>query len=54
MPSSGRPGKVVAQLRAYTEAGIEELAVRWFDSEDSAGLEFLATDVPPQPRPAAA
>jgi alkanesulfonate monooxygenase SsuD/methylene tetrahydromethanopterin reductase-like flavin-dependent oxidoreductase (luciferase family) len=44
----GTPEEVVAQLRGYEEAGVAELAARWFDAEDVEGLELLATDVLPR------
>ena len=44
----GTPEEVVAQLRAYAEAGITELAVRWFDAEDIEGIEILAHEVMPR------
>ena len=50
----GTPSEVVAQLRAYAEAGIAEVSVRWFDAEDLDGLALLATEVLPQLAPAAA
>ena len=50
----GTPSEVVAQLRAYAEAGIAEFSVRWFDAEDIEGLELLASTVLPHLDPATA
>jgi F420-dependent oxidoreductase-like protein len=47
-PIIGTPDEVVAQLRAYEAAGIDEVAAQWFDADDIEGLEVLATDVLPR------
>jgi alkanesulfonate monooxygenase SsuD/methylene tetrahydromethanopterin reductase-like flavin-dependent oxidoreductase (luciferase family) len=55
----GTPEEVVAQIRAYADAGITELAVHWFGVDDLEGLQVLADEVlpylgPVTPEPAAA
>ena len=41
------PAGVVAALRAYAAAGVEELIIQWFGMEDLAGLQLLAEQVLP-------
>ena len=50
----GSPDEVVAQLRAYGEAGIAEVSVQWYDAEDLEGLELLANSVLPRLGPTTA
>ena len=48
VPLVGTPEEVAAQLRAYGEAGIAEVALQWFDAEDVEGLEVLAREILPR------
>jgi alkanesulfonate monooxygenase SsuD/methylene tetrahydromethanopterin reductase-like flavin-dependent oxidoreductase (luciferase family) len=48
VPLIGTPEEVVAQIRAYEEAGIAEVTLQWFAVDDSEGLEVLSTEVRPQ------
>jgi alkanesulfonate monooxygenase SsuD/methylene tetrahydromethanopterin reductase-like flavin-dependent oxidoreductase (luciferase family) len=50
----GTPEEVVAQIRAYAETGIVEVAVHWFGIDDVEGLDVLAAEVLPQLAPATA
>jgi alkanesulfonate monooxygenase SsuD/methylene tetrahydromethanopterin reductase-like flavin-dependent oxidoreductase (luciferase family) len=43
----GSPEEVVALLRAYEAAGIDEVEAKWVDPDDVAGLELLAGEVLP-------
>jgi F420-dependent oxidoreductase-like protein len=44
----GTPDMVVQQIKAYAEAGVEELMLQWFDLDDIDGLRAFATSVLPQ------
>jgi F420-dependent oxidoreductase-like protein len=44
----GTPDAVVEQIKAYAEAGVEELMLQWFDIDDIDGLQAFATSVLPQ------
>jgi F420-dependent oxidoreductase-like protein len=44
----GTPEQVVEQIRAYEQAGVEELMVNWLTVDDIAGLQLLADEVLPQ------
>jgi alkanesulfonate monooxygenase SsuD/methylene tetrahydromethanopterin reductase-like flavin-dependent oxidoreductase (luciferase family) len=44
----GAPDQVVSELRAYADAGVEELIVQWFGMDDLDGLQILAERVLPQ------
>ena len=48
VPMIGTPEEVVAQIRAYEAAGIAEVTLQWFDTDDVEGLEMLAAEVLPQ------
>ena len=48
VPLIGTPEEVVAQIRAYEEAGIGEMTLQWFAVDDVEGLEVLAAEVLPQ------
>jgi regulatory protein len=41
----GTPDVLIERLRAYVAAGAEEIMLQWFEQEDIAGLEALATTV---------
>ncbi len=43
----GTPEEVVAQLRAYTDVGLDELMIHWTVSGDIEGLGLLAEYVLP-------
>jgi alkanesulfonate monooxygenase SsuD/methylene tetrahydromethanopterin reductase-like flavin-dependent oxidoreductase (luciferase family) len=43
----GTPETVVAQIRAYAEAGVDELVIQWFGVDDIDGLNVLANEVLP-------
>lgn len=43
----GTPEEVVAQLRAYTDVGLDELMLHWMVSGDFEGLRLLAEYVLP-------
>jgi alkanesulfonate monooxygenase SsuD/methylene tetrahydromethanopterin reductase-like flavin-dependent oxidoreductase (luciferase family) len=43
----GTPGEVVAQIRAYASAGVDEFLVEWAGVDDIEGLEVLAEQVLP-------
>lgn len=47
VPFLGTPEAIVAQIRAYQDAGISEVTLQWFDTEDVEGLEVLASEVLP-------
>lgn len=47
VPFLGTPEAIVAQIRAYQDAGISEVTLQWFDTEDVEGLEILASEVLP-------
>jgi alkanesulfonate monooxygenase SsuD/methylene tetrahydromethanopterin reductase-like flavin-dependent oxidoreductase (luciferase family) len=44
----GTPDQVVHTIRAYAEAGAEELFIQWFGVEDLDGLQLVAEQVLPQ------
>jgi F420-dependent oxidoreductase-like protein len=44
----GTPDMVVQQIKAYADAGVEELMLQWFDLDDIDGLRAFATSVLPQ------
>jgi alkanesulfonate monooxygenase SsuD/methylene tetrahydromethanopterin reductase-like flavin-dependent oxidoreductase (luciferase family) len=48
VPIIGTPEEVVAQVRAYEAAGIAEVTLQWFDTDDVEGLEVLAAEVLPR------
>jgi alkanesulfonate monooxygenase SsuD/methylene tetrahydromethanopterin reductase-like flavin-dependent oxidoreductase (luciferase family) len=48
VPVVGTPEEVVTQLRAYDNAGISEVTLQWFDTDDLAGLQVLAAEVLPE------
>src|SRR6266700_1775423 len=41
----GTPDMVVQQIKAYADAGVEELMLQWFDLDDIDGLRAFATSV---------
>jgi len=41
----GTPDMVVEQIKAYADAGVEELMLQWFDLDDIEGLRAFATSV---------
>jgi len=41
----GTPDMIVKQIAAYTNAGVEELILQWFDMDDIQGLRTLAESV---------
>jgi F420-dependent oxidoreductase-like protein len=43
----GTPDEVLEQMRAYAEAGVEELFLQWFDLDDLDGLRGFAESVLP-------
>ncbi|HEX5692186.1 MAG TPA: hypothetical protein VFX76_19355, partial [Roseiflexaceae bacterium] len=45
---AGSADDVVAQIKAYADAGVEELMVRWIDFGDLDGLRAFAEDVLPR------
>src|SRR6266567_3087779 len=45
---AGTPDMVVEQIKAYAEAGVEELMLQWFDLDDIEGLRAFAASVLPQ------
>lgn len=44
----GSRAEIIEQLRAYAEAGVEELVLQWFDPQDVEGLEIFAQEILPQ------
>ena len=44
----GTPGEVIEQIKAYDNAGADELMLQWFDLDDIDGLRAFATSVLPQ------
>ena len=42
---AGPPEVVIEQIRAYEQAGVEELMLEWFDPDDIESAEAFATDV---------
>jgi alkanesulfonate monooxygenase SsuD/methylene tetrahydromethanopterin reductase-like flavin-dependent oxidoreductase (luciferase family) len=47
-PLIGTPEDVAARMREYAAAGVEELILSWYDTEDVEGLELLARHVLPR------
>lgn len=47
-PIVGTPDNVVQQIRAYAEAGLEELILQWFDVDDIEGLQMYAEHILPR------
>jgi alkanesulfonate monooxygenase SsuD/methylene tetrahydromethanopterin reductase-like flavin-dependent oxidoreductase (luciferase family) len=43
----GTPEDVISQILAYEAAGINEIVMQWFGSDDIEGLEMLASEVLP-------
>jgi alkanesulfonate monooxygenase SsuD/methylene tetrahydromethanopterin reductase-like flavin-dependent oxidoreductase (luciferase family) len=46
----GGPGEAIAEMRAYADAGVEELIMQWFGMDDLEGLQLLAEQVLPHLR----
>jgi F420-dependent oxidoreductase-like protein len=44
----GTPDMVIKQIRAYQDAGVQELMLQWFDMDDIDGLHAFAETVLPQ------
>lgn len=44
----GTPEQVVERIRAFAEAGVEELMLQWLDLDDSDGLRVFAEAVMPE------
>ena len=44
----GNAEQILSQIRAYAQAGVDELMLQWFDLEDSDGLRAFATSVLPR------
>jgi alkanesulfonate monooxygenase SsuD/methylene tetrahydromethanopterin reductase-like flavin-dependent oxidoreductase (luciferase family) len=42
---AGTPEVVIEQIRAYEQAGVEELMLEWFPADDVEGAQAFATDV---------
>jgi len=42
---AGSPEIAIEQIRAYEQAGVEELMLEWFPADDVEGAEAFATDV---------
>jgi F420-dependent oxidoreductase-like protein len=45
---AGTPDDVVSQIRAYAEAGAQEIMLQWLDMDDLDGLRALASTVLPE------
>ncbi len=43
----GAPERIVEQIQAYGEAGVEEVMVQWWTLDDVEGLQLLADQVLP-------
>ncbi len=43
----GTPDMIVQQIKAYSEVGVEELMLQWFDTDDIDGLRAFAESVLP-------
>ncbi len=43
----GNPTEVIAQLRAYEAAGVDEIMAQWHDMDDLEGIRVLAEEVLP-------
>lgn len=46
-PIIGRPDEVIAQIKAYAAAGVDELIFAWYEPENLIGLRILAEHVLP-------
>jgi alkanesulfonate monooxygenase SsuD/methylene tetrahydromethanopterin reductase-like flavin-dependent oxidoreductase (luciferase family) len=46
----GNGEEITAQIKAYAEAGVEEIMTQWFQTEDIDGLRQYAEDVLPRLR----
>lgn len=44
----GTPGEVIEQIKAYDNAGVDELMLQWWDLDDIDGLRAFARSVLPQ------
>lgn len=44
----GTPDMIVQQIKAFADAGLEELVLQWFDLDDIEGLRAFATNVLPR------
>jgi F420-dependent oxidoreductase-like protein len=44
----GTPGMLIEQIKAYSDVGVDELVLQWFDLDDLDGLRAFATSVLPQ------
>jgi len=44
----GTPDTVIQQIHAHAQAGVEELMLQWFDTDDIDGLRAFATSVLPK------
>ncbi len=44
---AGTPEMIVQQIKAYGDAGVEELMLQWFDTDDIDGLKAFAESVLP-------
>ncbi len=44
----GTPDMVIKQIRAYEDAGVQELMLQWFDMDDIEGLHAFAESLLPQ------
>jgi F420-dependent oxidoreductase-like protein len=44
----GTPGEVIEQIKAYDNAGVDELMLQWWDPDDIDGLRAFARSVLPQ------
>jgi hypothetical protein len=42
---AGPPEIAIEQIRAYEQAGVEELMLEWFPADDVEGAEAFATNV---------
>ena len=42
---AGSPEIAIEQIRAYEQAGVEELMLQWLDANDVEGAEAFAKDV---------
>jgi F420-dependent oxidoreductase-like protein len=46
-PVVGKPVNVVQQIRAYEDAGVDELIIQWLDMDDIEGLQMYAQHILP-------
>ena len=44
---AGTPDEVVARLRAYAAAGVDEVMIQWISLDDLEGIAVIAEDVMP-------